>query len=265
MAARITRAKKKISTARIPYRVPSPAELPERIDAVLEVVHLVFSTGHSAPIGEQLVRSDLLDGALDLARLLHRLLPGDREVTALLALLLFTDARRESRISSAGTLILLADQDRNRWNRSMIDEGVALLTVALSGPVSRFALQAAIAAVHAEAPRWADTDWTEIVRLYDLLLERWPSPVVLLNRAAAVGLGDGPEAGLLALEPLLAEPTLAGYGYLSAARADFLRQLERWPEALGAYEEALALTDNDVERRFLTDRLDEVRAHLETG
>ena len=263
MAARITRAKKKISSARIPYRVPSPAELPERVDAVLEVVHLVFSTGHSAPIGEQLVRSDLLDGALDLARLLHRLLPGDRQVTALLALFLLTDARRESRVSSAGTLILLADQDRDRWDRKMIDEGVALLTLALAGPVSRFALQAAIAAAHAEAASWADTDWAEIVRLYDLLLQRWPSPVVLLNRAAAVGLADGPEAGLLALEPLLAEPALAAYGYLSAARADFLRQLERWPEAFAGYEEALALTDNDVERRFLTGRLDEVRAQIE--
>jgi RNA polymerase sigma-70 factor (ECF subfamily) len=263
MAARITRAKKKIISARIPYRVPSRAELPERVHAVLEVVHLVFSTGHTAPIGEHLVRDDLIDSALDLARLLHRLLPADREVTALLALVLLIDARRGTRVSGDGTPVLLADQDRSRWDRDRIDEGIALLTDGLSsGPPSRFLFQAALAAVHAEAPTWADTDWTEIIALYDGLRRHWPSPVVELNRAAAVGLRDGPRAGLRALAPLLAEPALATYSYLSAARADFLRQLRCWPEAAAAYEEALALTDNAAERAFLNGRLAEVRPHL---
>jgi len=264
MAARITRAKKKITAARIPYRVPSAADLPERVSAVLEVVHLVFTTGHTAPIGEHLIRRDLLDGAVDLARLLHLLLPTDGEVTGLLALMLLIDARRETRLSATGKLVLLSEQDRGRWDRAKIDEGTALLTAALRDrPASRFGLQAAIAAVHAEAPTWADTDWAELVGLYDVLLTRWPSPVVELNRAVAVGLRDGPQAGLLALSPLLDEPALATYGYLSAARADFLRLLHRWAEAAAAYEEALALTDNDVERAFLTDRLTEVRTHLD--
>jgi RNA polymerase sigma-70 factor, ECF subfamily len=263
MAARITRAKKKITTARIPYRVPSAADRPERVGAVLEVLHLVFATGHTAPIGEHLVRRDLVVGAVGLARMLHLLLPLDREVTGLLALMLLTDARRETRVSAGGQLVLLADQDRTRWDRPMIDEGVALLTTSLaSGAPSRYALQAAIAAVHAQAPTWSDTDWAEIVGLYDGLLRQWPSPVVELNRAVAIGLRDGPQAGLRALAPLLDEPALSTYGYLSAARADFLRRLESWAAAAAAYEEALALTDNDVERAFLTDRLGEVRARL---
>jgi RNA polymerase sigma-70 factor (ECF subfamily) len=266
MAARITRAKKKIASAAIPYRVPSREELPERLDAVLAVVQLVFTTGHTAPAGDSLVRHDLVDRALDLARLLHRLLPDEAEATGLLALLLLTDARRAARVSSSGALVLLADQDRSRWDRSLVAEGSALLGSVLLGsalgpgrPPARYAVQAAVAAVHAEAPTWDDTDWVQVVALYDVQLAHWPSPVVALNRAVAVGLRDGPRAGLEALDPLLAEPALATYGYLAAARADFLRRLGDRAAAAAAYEEALALTDNAVERAFLRSRLDDVR------
>jgi RNA polymerase sigma-70 factor (ECF subfamily) len=260
MAARITRAKKKIAAARIPYRTPSPEHLGERVDAVLEVVHLIFTTGHTAPTGTQLVRADLVDSAIGLARMLHLLMPREAEITALLALLLLVDARRESRVSASGQLVLLAEQDRSRWDHAQIGEGAALVTEALRGrPPTRYAVEAAIAAVHAQAPSWRETDWTEIVGLYDVLRELWPSPVVELNRAVAIGLRDGAAAGLDALTPLLAEPALAIYGYLSAARADFLRQLGRVSEAAEAYEEALTLTDNEVERAFLAGRLSEVR------
>ncbi|MEV4642078.1 sigma-70 family RNA polymerase sigma factor [Actinoplanes sp. NPDC049548] len=263
MAARITRAKKKIAAARIPYRVPAAADLPERVGAVLEVVHLVYTTGHTAPVGAGLARHDLGDSAIRLARMLHELVPGDGDVAGLLALLLLTDARRETRTTTDGRLALMEEQDRSRWDRTRIAEGTALLTEALSGrPPSRYAVQAAIAAVHAEARTWQDTDWTEICGLYDVLRDLWPSPVVDLNRAVAVGMRDGPGAGLAALDPLLDEPALAAYGYLSAARADFLRRLQRWDEALTAYEEALILTANDVERAFLSARIDEARAHL---
>jgi RNA polymerase sigma-70 factor, ECF subfamily len=262
MAARITRAKKKISAARIPYRVPSPDQLAERVGAVLEVVHLIFTTGHTAPVGTSLVRRDLVDSATSLARMLHLLMPREAEVSALLALLLLVDARRDTRVSADGRLLLLSEQDRARWDTSQIDEGVALLTHALSKqPPTRFAVEAAIAAAHAEAPAWEDTDWSEIVALYDVLLELWPTPVVELNRAVAVGFRDGPRAGLDALTPLLADPALATYGYLSAARADFLRQLHEWAQAAEAYEEALVLTDNDVERAFLSERLHDAQAH----
>lgn len=260
MAARITRAKKKIATARIPYRVPSTDHLAERVSAVLEVVHLIFTTGHTAPIGTRLVRRDLVDGAISLARMLHLLMPNDAEISALLALLLLIDARADSRLSATGRLQLLSEQDRTRWDTRLIGEGIALLTDALRRrPPTRYAVEAAIAAVHAEAPTWQDTDWEEIVGLYDVLLQLWPSPVVELNRAVAVGLRDGPQAGLDALTPLFAEPALATYGYLSAARADFLRRLRRWTQAAEAYQEALTLTDNDVERAFLTERLREVQ------
>jgi RNA polymerase sigma factor (sigma-70 family) len=263
MAARITRAKKKISTARVPYRVPSPDQLNERVSVVLEVVHLIFTTGHSAPAGPRLARRDLIDSAISLARMLNLLIPGNAEISALLALLLLIDARAESRLSPSGRLLLLPEQDRTRWDRRLIGEGVGLLTDALRRQTpTRYAVQAAIAAVHAEAPAWEDTDWSEIVALYDVLRQLWPSPVVDLNRVVAVGLRDGPAAGLAALVPLLADPALATYGYLRATRADFLRQLRRWGESAEAYEEALTLTDNDVERAFLTERLADVRAHL---
>jgi len=191
-------------------------------------------------------------------------MPNDAEVSALLALLLLIDARRETRVSAGGRLLLLSEQDRARWDAGLIGEGVGLLTDALRRrPPTRYAVEAAIAAVHAEAPSWPDTDWSEIVALYDVLRQLWPSPVVELNRAVALGLRDGPQAGLEVLAPLLADPALATYSYLSAARADFLRQLRRWTEAAAAYEEALALTDNDVERAFLTERLGEIQTHRE--
>jgi RNA polymerase sigma factor (sigma-70 family) len=256
MAARITRAKKKIAAAGIPYRVPPATELPARIDAILTVVHLVFSTGHTAPTGDRLRRGELVERALDLARILRGLLPGDPDVAGLLALILLTDSRRATRVDTEGQLVLLADQDRSQWDRAEIAEGLALVREALRRrPAGRFALQAAIAAVHAEAPSWDETDWRELVGLYDLLRQVWPSPVVTLNRAVAVGFACGPEAGLAELDALATEPLLATYGYLAAARADFLRRLDRVEDARLAYEEAIALTDNDVERRFLEGRL----------
>jgi RNA polymerase sigma-70 factor (ECF subfamily) len=256
MAARITRAKKKIAAARIPYAVPPAADLPGRVDAVLTVVHLLFTTGHTAASGPALQRPDLVERALDLARMLRVLLPGDADVAGLLALVLLTDSRRETRVGPDGRLLLLEEQDRSRWDAAAITDGVALVREALRRrPPGRFALQAAIAAVHAGAPRWEDTDWREIVALYDLLRDRWPSPVVALNRAVAVGLAEGPAAGLAELDRLAAEPQLARYGYLAAARADFLRRLGRPDEARLAYEEALLLTENEVERRFLAGRL----------
>ncbi|HEV7192404.1 MAG TPA: sigma-70 family RNA polymerase sigma factor [Jatrophihabitantaceae bacterium] len=256
MAARITRAKKKISAARIPYRVPPPAELPERIDAVLDVIHLVFTTGHTAPAGADLVRRDLVERARDLAAMLQTLLPDNTDIAGLRALILLTDARRATRTGADGQLVLLADQDRSQWDSPAISEGAELVRVALrSRPPGRFALQAAIAAVHAEAPSWDATDWGEIVALYDLLVQIWPSPVVALNRAAAVGFACGAEAGLAALAALADEPQLAGYAYLSATRAEFLTRLGRTSEARLAFEEALLLTENDVERTFLAQRL----------
>src|SRR4051794_33561262 len=259
MAARITRAKKKIAVARIPYRVPPAAELPERIDAVLAVVHLLFTTGHTPPAGEELVRRDLVERALDLSRLLRRLLPDDPAVAGLLALLLLTDARRETRTGPDGRLLLLAEQDRGRWDHRAIREGAALVREALRGrPPHRYALQAAIAAVHAEAPSWDDTDWHEILALYGVLGQVWPSPVVALNRAVALGFAEGAAAGLAALDGLAGERQLAGYGYLPAARADFLRRLGRVEEARAAYADALALTENAVERSFLLGRLQDL-------
>ncbi|WP_373310569.1 RNA polymerase sigma factor, partial [Asanoa iriomotensis] len=260
MAARLTRAKKKIATARIPYRAPSPDQLGERVGVVLEVVQLIFTTGHTSPDGPRLLRHDLLDRALDLGRLLHLLMPGDAAVSASLALMLLVSARSSARLSPSGRLLLLSEQDRSQWDTASIEQGIALLVESLRRDApGRYALQAAIAAVHAEAPSWPSTDWSEIVRLYDLLLAQWPSPVVALNRAVALGMRDGAVVGLSALEPLSTEPALATYPYLSASRADFLRQLGRWTEAASAYEEALALTSNDVERDFLLSRLASVR------
>jgi len=257
MAARITRAKKKIAAARIPYRVPPVAELPARVDAVLSVVHLLFSTGHTAPVGADLVRRDLVERSLDLARMLRALMPDNVDVAGLLALIVLTDARRPARVGADGQLVLLADQDRRAWDRAAIAEGIGLVREALGRrPPGRFALMAAIAAVHAEAPTWQATDWAEIVGLYDLLVAIWPSPVVALNRAVAVGFADGPQAGLDALDALACEPVLAAYSYLAASRADFLRRLDRTSEARLAYQEALLLSENNVERDFLAGRLE---------
>jgi RNA polymerase sigma-70 factor (ECF subfamily) len=266
MAARVTRAKKKISAARIPYRVPPSVELPARLDAVLTVVHLLFTTGHTAPAGDVLVRPDLVERAIDLARILLLLMPDEREVRGLLALMLLTDARRATRVTDDGRLLLLEEQDRTRWDPAAIDEGGALVVDALrGGRPGRFALQAAIAALHAEAPTWEATDWRQIRDLYDLLLGAWPSPVVDLNRAVAVAMVDGWAAGLAEVERLEGDSRLTGYRYLAATKADLLRRLGRSDEAAVAYREALALTDNPAEQRFLTGRLAEVGGSHQAG
>ncbi|GAA2485175.1 RNA polymerase sigma factor [Winogradskya humida] len=260
MAARITRAKKKIAVARIPYRVPAPEDLPVRVGAVLEVLHLVYTTGHVAPTGSRLVRSDLTGNAIVLARMLHTLLPHDTAVLGLLALLLLTEARSASRLDANGALVLLEAQNRQLWDAALIAEAAELLVKALSSrPPSRYAVQAAIAAVHAEAGSYSETDWPEICGLYDVLRALWPNPVVELNRAIAIGMRDGAAAGLAALEPLLEEPALATYGYLSAARGSFLRDLGQFDAAVAAYSEALALTDNEAERAFLSRRITQMR------
>ncbi|HSK57357.1 MAG TPA: sigma-70 family RNA polymerase sigma factor [Jiangellales bacterium] len=261
LAARLTRAKKKIAAARIPYRVPEAAELPDRLDAVLTVVHLVFTTGHTAPAGSSVVRADLVERSLQLARMLHRLMPDEREVRGLLALLLLGEARRPTRTDGAGRLVLLTDQDRGAWDRGLVDEGRALVVDALrGGRPGRFALQAAIAAVHVEAPSYEETDWPQVVALYDELLRVWPSPVVALNRAVALAEAAGPAAALVEVEALTGDPRLAEYHYLPAARADLLRRLGRYGEAAEAYRDALALVGNDAERDFLLGRLGEVEA-----
>jgi RNA polymerase sigma-70 factor, ECF subfamily len=256
MAARLTRAKKKIAAARIPYAVPSVADLPARVDAVLTVVHLLYSTGHTAPSGSDLVRDDLCERALDLARLLRRLLPDDREPAGLLALLLVHQARRATRTGRDGRLLRLEDQDRSLWDRELIAEADRLVVAALrAGPPGRFTLQAAIAALHAQAPTYDATDWHQILALYDELLRVWPSPVVALNRAVAVSMVDGPAAALAVLDALAGDDRLAGYRYLPATRADLLRRLGRHAEAVDAYRAALALADNAAEQEFLTERL----------
>ncbi|MEV4710138.1 RNA polymerase sigma factor [Micromonospora sp. NPDC049374] len=258
MAARITRAKKKIAAARIPYRVPEAAELPERLDAVLTVVHLLYTTGHTAPTGSDLVRADLVDRALHLGRMLAALLPDEPEVRGLLALLLLTDARRTTRTDARGRLLRLEDQDRSGWDRDAIDEGHRLVLDAFrTGRTGRYALQAAIASLHALAPSYEATDWPQIVRLYDALLDRWPSPVVALNRAVAVSMVDGAGVALAEVDALARDPRLAGYHYVPAIRADLLRRLGRDAEAAQAYRDALELVDNDAERDFLTTRLSE--------
>jgi RNA polymerase sigma-70 factor (ECF subfamily) len=259
MAARITRAKKKITIARIPYRVPPAHELPDRLDAVLTVVHLLYTTGHTAPEGDTLVRPELVERALDLARMLHTLMPDDREVRGLLALLLLTDARRATRTDDDGRLLLLEEQDRSRWDRQAISEGGELVRQALHrGRPGRFTLQATIAAVHAESPAYADTDWHEVLGLYNALLAVWPSPVVALNRAVAVAMVEGPEAGLVALDSIAGDARLAGYPYFPAARADLLRRLGRLQDAAHAYRAAISLATNAAERSFLARRLAEV-------
>ncbi len=251
-AARLTRAKKKIAAARIPYRVPADRDLPPRLDTVLTVVHVLFTCGHVGD-GDSLVQPVLVERALDLARMLHDLMPDEREVRGLLALLLLTDARRPARTDGDGRLVLLEDQDRSLWRADAAAEGRALVRGAMG--LSRYALQAAIAAVHSEAATWDDTDWPQIVALYDLLLGVEPSPVVALNRAVAVSFALGPDAGLDALPN---DPRLRTYPYLPATRADLLRRLGRPDEAAAAYEEALALTSNGAERAFLQRRLSEV-------
>ena len=256
MAARLTRAKKKIATARIPYTVPAPEELPARVDAVLTVIHLLYATGHTAPSGADLVRDELTGRALDLVRMLRLLLPEDREVAGLLALLLVHEARRATRTDDDGRLLRLEDQDRSVWDRGLIAEADRLIVAALrAGPPGRFVLQAAIAALHAQAPSYAETDWPQILTLYDELLRRWPSPVVALNRAVAVAMVHGPEAALAEVEALERDGRLAGYRYLPATKADLLHRLGRDREAVAAYRAALELSGNVAEQEFLQDRI----------
>jgi RNA polymerase sigma-70 factor (ECF subfamily) len=260
MAARVTRAKKKIAGARIPYRVPGGAELPERLDAVLTVVHLLFTTGHTDPAGADLVRGDLVERALALGRMLVSLMPDEREAVGLLALMMLTDARRNSRVDGAGRLVLLEDQDRSAWDRDEVAQGQELVLQALrGGRPGRFALQAAIAGLHGEAASWDQTDWPQIVVFYDLLLRVWPSPVVALNRAVAVAMVDGPQAGLDALAEVERDGRLATYRYLPATKADLLRRLGRYDEAASAYRAAIDLVGNQAERDFLTARLASVQ------
>jgi RNA polymerase sigma-70 factor (ECF subfamily) len=260
LAQRIVRAKGKIRDARIPYQVPSRAELPDRLDAVLHVLYLVFNEGYSASSGETVLRHDLSAEAIRLGRLLIELLP-EPEAIGLLALMLLHDARRPARTSPAGELILLDEQDRSVWNHEQIQEGLALVERALGmkrfGP---YTLQAAIAALHAEAPSAAATDWGQIVGLYDVLLRVEVSPVVELNRAAAIAMRDGPEIGLALIDAILARGELTDYHLAHAARADLCRRLGRTPEAISAYELALKLTTQVPERRFIERRLAELGA-----
>ena len=258
LAQRIVRAKAKIRDAGIPYEVPDTTVLPQRLTYVLRVVYLVFNEGYSASSGSDLLRPDLSAEAIRLARLLSHLLP-EPEVLGLLALLLLQDSRRSARTTAEGDLVPLEEQDRSLWDRATIAEGCALVRQALqSRRFGGYSLQAAIAAVHAEAPSAAETDWAEIAGLYDVLLRLEPSPVVLLNRAVAVAMRDGPEAGLRLVEPLLGAGSLGGYHLVHAARADLLRRLGRYDEARASYTAALALTRQEPERRFLKRRLTEI-------
>jgi RNA polymerase sigma-70 factor (ECF subfamily) len=258
LAQRIVRAKAKIREARIPYQVPSAEELPERVDAVLQVIYLVFNEGYAASSGAALMRSDLSGEAIRLGRLLLELLP-EPEVMGLLALMLLQESRRAARTSPSGELILLESQDRALWNRTQIAEGVALVERALlSRRFGPYTLQAAIAAVHSEAAKAAATDWPQIVALYSLLARVEPSPVVELNRAVAVAMRDGPEKGIALIDALFARGELTDYRHAHSARADLCRRLGRGDEARISYERALALTQVEPERRFLEKRLREL-------
>ncbi|HEX5160706.1 MAG TPA: RNA polymerase sigma factor [Steroidobacteraceae bacterium] len=256
LAQRIVRAKGKIRDANIPYEVPGREELPARLDSVLRVIYLVFNEGYLASRGESATRADLSGEAIRLGRLVVELLP-EPEARGLLALMLLHESRREARADAQGELVLLDDQDRTRWNHALIEEGSALVRAALTARPSPgpYALQAAIAAVHAEAPRPEDTDWREIVGLYDLLLAVTPSPIVALNRAVALAMRDGPEAGLVVLDQLLEGGELDGYQLAHAARADLCRRLGRHAEARKAYERAISLTAQGPAKRFLERRL----------
>jgi RNA polymerase sigma-70 factor (ECF subfamily) len=259
LAQRIVRAKAKIRDAHIPYQVPERAELADRLDTVLHVIYLVFNEGYSASSGESLTRHDISGEAIRLGRLLVELLP-EPEAVGLLALMLLQESRRAARSSPSGELVLLDQQDRSLWNRAQIAEGLALVERALSsrrfGPYS---LQAAIAAVHAQAPTAAATDWAQIVGLYDALAQADPSPVIELNRAAAVAMRDGPAAGLALVDAILARGDLGDYHLAHSAHADLCRRLGRTAEARASYERALALSRQEPERRFLERRLEELR------
>ena len=258
LAQRIVRAKAKIRDAGIPYQVPDKDELPARLKNVLRVIYLVFNEGYSASSGVDLLKPDLSAEAIRLARLLLELLP-EPEAQGLLALLLLQDSRRSARVTPEGDLIPLEEQDRSLWNRASVDEGCDLVRQALhSRGFGAYTLQAAIAAVHAEARSPQETNWAEIAGLYDALLRLEPSPIVHLNRAVAVAMRDGPEAGLVLIAPLLDQGGLGHYRFAHAAKADLLRRLGRFPEAKASYETALALTQQEPEQRFLKRRLAEI-------
>ncbi len=258
LAQRIVRAKAKIRDAGIPYRVPSLVDLPKRLDTVLQVIYLVFSEGYAASSGESLTRTDLSAEAIRLGRLAMELLP-DPEVIGLLALMLLQESRRTARTSLTGDLILLEDQDRSLWNQAQISEGQALVLKSLSSrQIGSYTLQAAIAAVHAESPNVAATDWGQIAALYDVLVRVEPSPVVELNRSVALAMRDGPLAGLQQIDEIMARGDLADYHLAHAARADLCRRLRRTAEARESYQRALALAKQEPERRFLEKRLGEL-------
>ena len=259
LAQRIVRAKTKIRETRIPYEVPTPQELPERLGAVLHVIYLVFNEGYSAAAGAEVTRAELTSEAIRLGRLLTELQP-EPEVMGLLSLMLLQESRRAARTSPTGELILLENQDRSLWNREQIAEGVALLEKALkSRSFGSYTLQAAIAAVHAQAESVAVTDWRQIVALYDQLLRIQPSPVVQLNRAVAIAMRDGPEAGLAHIDAVLEQGELANYYLAHSARADMCRRLGRTAEARASYEKALALTRQEPERQFLQERIRQLK------
>ncbi len=259
IAQRIVRAKAKIREARIPYEVPSEKELQDRLDAVLRVIYLVFNEGYSASSGDSLTRHNLSGEAIRLGRVLIELLP-EAEATGLLALMLLQDSRHAARTSPTGDLILLEDQDRSLWNQNQISEGASLVERALStGQVGPYTIQAAIASIHAQASSSTATDWAQIVRLYGMLLQTNPSPVVELNRAVAVAMRDGPAAGLTLIDTILARGDLENYHLSHAARADLCRRLGRTKEARASYKRALSLTQQEPERRFLRKRLNELQ------
>jgi RNA polymerase sigma-70 factor (ECF subfamily) len=261
LAQRLVRAKKKIRDAGIPYRVPPAELLPERLDGVLRVLYLVFNEGYAASSGDALIRRELSAEAIRLARVVVLMLPDEPEAAGLLALMLLHDARSEARAGADGSLVLLEDQDRSRWDHARIAEGRALVAATLAtGRPGPYQIQAAIVAVHDEAPGVAATDWPQIAGLYALLATMDPSPVVALNHAVAVAMAEGPAIGLAMIDGLAADGTLADYPYLHAARADLLRRLDRWSEAATSYERAAGLTDNRTEQAFLARRLAEMRA-----